>query len=72
MRPSSYLNVQAHVLDLEGGLLADIDAHELGRVLVKDVDVAQTEQQQLLPDGGGKTREHESHGCGGVPGRVGC
>lgn len=65
MRSSSYLNVQAHILDLEGGLLADVDIYELGRVLVKNVDVTQTEQQQLLADGRGETREHGSHGCGG-------
>ena len=65
MRSSSYLNVQAHILDLKGGPLADVDIYELGRVLVKNIYMSKAIEQQLLADGRGETREHGSHGCGG-------
>ena len=63
----SHLNVQADIGDLERGLLAHIDAHKLGRVLVEDVDVSKTKQQQLLPHGGGEAREERGHGWVAMP-----
>jgi len=53
--------MQPNIPDLQRGSLAHIDAHEVDRVLVEDIDVSQPIQQELLADGAGHRRE-EGHG----------
>lgn len=71
----TYLDMQPNVPNLECGAFPYIDAHEVGRVFVKYVDVAQPIEKQL-PAYRARERREESHGggeAGGwVGGRVGC
>jgi hypothetical protein len=53
--------MQPNIPDLQRGSLAHIDAHEVCRVLVENVDVPQPIQQELLADGARHGRE-EGHG----------
>lgn len=66
----TYLDVQPNVPNLECSAPPDIDAHEVGRVFVQYVDVAQPVEEQLPADGARERRE-ESHGGGEAGDRVG-
>lgn len=61
MASKTHLHMQPNIPDLECGPLAYIDTHELGGVLVQDVDVPQAIQQELLADRARHCRE-KSHG----------
>ena len=56
-----YLNVQPDIPDLERGLLPDIHADKVGRVLVEYVNMPQPIQEELLANRARKTGE-ERHG----------
>jgi len=53
--------MQPNISHFESGLLAHIDADEIGRILVENVDMAEPKQEQLLADGRRQGRE-EGHG----------
>ena len=54
--------MQSHVPDFERGPLSNIDAHKLGRVLIQNVYVAKSIQQELLADGARHGREERHDG----------
>ena len=60
--------MQPNIPNLERSFLANIDAHELGGVLVEDIDVSEPIQQELLADRARHCREEGHGGCSGSGG----
>jgi hypothetical protein len=57
----TYFNMQPNISHFKSGLLAHVNADEVGRILVENVDMAKPKQQQLLADGRREVRK-EGHG----------
>jgi hypothetical protein len=65
------LNMQPDISHFKSGLLANINADEVGRVLVENVDMTKPKQEQLLADSRREGREEGHDGQAGPWSRCG-